>query len=333
MDVERFKRPLRAVRAWPPLNVPVTAAIRAGVRALGRPPGLLSRFLPRVGLVEAPLPDGAILRMWSRADDDVTPQVYWNGWAGHEPETAPLFYDYARTARATFDVGAHVGYFALLAAHANPAGRVYAFEPHPLAHERLTRNSALNHLSNLWCEPLAVGSEEAVAEFFHVSEGIHSSSSLSQDFMESIVDRARLVSSKVDVVALDEYATKQGIDQVDLIKIDTETTEEAVFRGMTSILLKHKPVVFCEILQQSAAEKIEAVLQPFGYRFFLLEGKGPRLCAHISPDPAWRNFCLVPDSRPDPVLAGRSSAGAAPSVESTSAPQFAQGEIPCATQP
>ena len=300
MNVESLKRPLRAARAWPPLNTPLTAACRAGVRALRLPPGRLAGYLPRAGLVEAPLPDGTTLRMWSRADDDVTGQVYWNGWAGHEPEASPLFYDLARTARTTIDVGAHVGYFALLAAHANPSGHVYAFEPHPVVYERLVRNASLNRLENLTCERLAVGREAGSARFFHVRGGIHSSSSLSQDFMESIVDHSRLVSCEVEVVALDGFIAERGIEHVDLVKIDTETTEDAVFVGMTGIIEKHQPVIFCEMLQERAAKIIEDIVQPFGYRFFLLEGGGPVPREHISPHPAWRNFCLVPPSRPDP---------------------------------
>lgn len=300
MNTESVKRQLRAARSWPPLNAPLTTACRAGIRALGLPPGPLARFLPRAGLVETPLPNGSRLRMWSRADDDVTGQVYWKGWTGHEPEASPLYYELARTARTTIDVGAHVGYFALLAAHANPSGSVYAFEPHPGVYERLSRNTALNQLGNLTCERLALGSEAGKAQFFHVRGGIHSSSSLSQGFMESIVDHSRLVSCEVDVVTLDGFVAQRGIDHVDLVKIDTETTEDPVFLGMTQILEEHQPVIFCEILQDRAARIIEDIVRPLGYRFFLLEGHGPVACEHMSPDPAWRNFCLVPESRPDP---------------------------------
>ncbi len=301
VDVELLKRPLRAVRAWPPLNVPVTAGLRACLRALGRPPGLLSRFLPRVGGVDAALPDGRTLLMWSRADDDVTPQVYWKGWAGHEPEASTCFYEFARSARCTLDVGAHVGYFALLAAHANPSGTVYAFEPHPLAYERLVRNTALNDLHNLSCERVAVGSERGTAPFFHLREGLHSSPSLSREFVESIMDRSRLVSSEVDVVALDEFVAQRGVNHVDLVKIDTETTEDEVLAGMRHVLERDTPVIFCEVLHERTGRSIEEMVRPLGYRFFLLQPDGPVPSDRISPHPSWRNFCLVPPSRPDPA--------------------------------
>ena len=296
-DVEILKRPLRSIRSWPPLNHLLTAGGRAALQTGGWSAGPLPRLLPRAGLVESPLPDGKVLRMWSRADDDVTPQVYWNGWAGHEPETSTLFYERARSARTTIDIGAHVGYFALLAGHANSAGDVYAFEPHPLVYERLTRNTALNDLGNVSCQQLAVGNKGGVARFYYARGGINSSSSLSQRFMESIVVNSRLESSEVHVVSLDDFVDERHIADVDLVKIDTETTEGDVFEGMVRTLRRDEPIVFCEVLQSSAGGVIERILDDFAYRYFLLTDKGPMRRAHVLPEPPWRNFYLVPESR------------------------------------
>ena len=297
MDVEDLKRPLRALRGWPPLNIPITSAFRTGVRRLGRPPGRLARYLPRVGLIDTPLPDGTQLRMWSLADDEITSAVYWNGWNGHEPETASLFYDRARTARTTLDIGAHVGYFGLLAAHANPNGTVYAFEPHPLVYERLSRNVSLNHLPNMLCIPVAVGSETGEADFFHIEgSGIPSSSSLSREFMESISKPARVVSSKVEVVSVDSFLEQRGVTGVDLVKMDTEATEDTVIQGMTRTLERDHPTLFCEILDETAAEAVESLLEPFGYRFYLSSDNGLVQSRHITPHPSWRNYCFIAGS-------------------------------------
>ena len=56
-------------------------------------------------------------------------QVFWQGWAGHEPETTTLFFALAQKVNSIIDVGDYVGYYALLAAHANPAAKVLALEP------------------------------------------------------------------------------------------------------------------------------------------------------------------------------------------------------------
>jgi hypothetical protein len=65
--------------------------------------------------------------------------LFWRGWDGDEPETSPFFFDCPRASRLTLDIGANVGYFALLAPNANPNGHVHAFEPLLKVHERLAQ--------------------------------------------------------------------------------------------------------------------------------------------------------------------------------------------------
>jgi FkbM family methyltransferase len=217
-----------------------------------------------------------------------------------------LFFDLARSARIVLDIGAHVGYFALLAAHANRDGKVYAFEPLPRVYERLQRNVALNKVPNLTCLPLAVGAESGVAEFFHVSRGIPSTSSLSREFMEEIYDlqleqqkalHSRLTSCQVDVVTIDEFLTEDENRMVDLVKLDTETTEDAALRGMAHTIEQSRPVIVCEILKDRAANLIEDLLRPLGYQYFLLTASGPAARARITPEFPWFNHVFSPEER------------------------------------
>jgi FkbM family methyltransferase len=288
----RIKAAARALVTWAPLNRIVTGTLRALLPARARRHPLLARYAPRAGEVAAALPDGRTLRMCSRGDDEISSAVFWQGWAGHEPETAQPFYDLAGRARVTLDIGAHVGYFALLAAHANPAGRVYAFEPLARVRERLERNVALNAAANVTCVPLAVGSPAGTAEFFHVRHGIPSSSSLSQRFMQSIVPSEQLTSTTVDVVEVDAFVQAHALDAVDLVKVDTETTEAAVFRGMFATLRRDRPDVVAEVLDDEVAAAIEAQLAGLDYAFFQLTEAGPQRREHIRPDARWRNFLL-----------------------------------------
>lgn len=286
-----LKSGVKRVRSWPALNIPATTGLRSVLARTGRAaPDSLVRYLPRAGVVEAPLPDGQTLRLWSKADDDIANAVFWRGWSGHEPETSPHFYELARSARVTLDVGAHVGYFSLLAAFANPAGQVHAFEPLPAVRERLERNVALNGLQNVSVHSAALADRRGRAEFFHVPDSIPSSSSLSRSFMESIVDKDRLAVADVEVVTTDEFLAERGVTGIDLVKIDTEATEDAVLRGMVETLRRDGPAVVCEVLEDGPAEGIEAVLRPLGYRFSLLTPDGRRRCERVTPHPTWRNF-------------------------------------------
>lgn len=292
----RARRGLRTIVTWPPVNRIVTGALRAALPERARHHPALARFLPRAGLVEATLPDGRVLRMRSRGDDDIASELFWRGWACHEPETTKVFYELAGSARVVLDVGAHVGYFALLAAHANPRASVFAFEPMARVRARLEDNIALNR-STVSCEPVALGGAPGSADFFHTRNGIPSSSSLAEGFMRSIVEHGELTSSTVEVLTGDDFVQTRGLEGVDLVKIDTETTEAAVLEGLRQTLRRDRPHIVCEVLDATVAADVEALLRPLGYEFFALTASGPVRRDHIRPDPRWRNFLFAPGPR------------------------------------
>lgn len=127
------------------------------------------------------------------------------------------------------DVGANWGYFTLAAAHAvGDAGRVIALEPDPRMHAELAGNVARNGIRNV--------AVLAVAAFDRAGEATLSG------YAEE--DRNRGVSSlvaapsadalrfTVRTAALDDLLDAEGVDAVDLVKIDVEGAEELVVRGM-----------------------------------------------------------------------------------------------------
>jgi FkbM family methyltransferase len=248
----------------------------------------LVRHLPRVGSVAADLPNGRRLHLWSRGDDWISNQVFWRGWAGHEPETTNLFFSLAQKANVTVDVGAYVGYYSLLAAHANPTARVLALEPLAAIHARLLKHVWLNGLSNIECLMVAAGAREEVAMFYHQPHDLPTSSSLSGDFMAGVED---LVATPIPVVTVDRLIRDRAIPRLDLVKIDTESTEPAVLDGMRRTLERDRPWIVCEVLKGRGAEELlEPILKPLGYRFYLLTPDGPLNKAKIEGHPQWLNY-------------------------------------------
>ena len=305
---------LAGVRSQPIINRPITTVVRAASRVVGFEPYWhmrLMRHLPRTGLIEASLPGGRTLRMWSEGDDDIASAVYYKGWSGYEPETSELFFDHARTANVILDIGAHVGYFALLAAHANHSSSVFAFEPHERVYERLVQNCRLNDAHNCTCARVAIGSSNGEAELVRIAakacrspkDLIPTSSSLSREFMESIVDARKLESAPVNEMTIDEFVSRRRLPTVDLVKVDTEGTEDAVLRGMSETLARDRPTIFCEVLIGRVGSRVESVLQPLDYSYYLLTDRGAQARAHIRPEAPWRNYMLVPsamDARREP---------------------------------
>ena len=286
-----MKTLLRRVRVSQPLNFVTTSATRAVLSALRLESDFVVKHLHRAGTVRCKLPNGRSLVLWSRGDDWVSNRLYWLGLAGYEPETVPVFLRHAATARVVLDIGAYVGFYTLLAAHANPQAAVYAFEPHPDAHPRLVRNVSLNRLTNVECFSVAAGDVAGAATLWGVTSELPTSSSLSRDFM-NVNGAVRGI--HVEVVRLDEFLGDRGVQGVDLIKIDTESTEPEVLRGMAETLRRDRPAIVCEVLAgRETAAALEDLLGPLGYRFWLLTPDGPRREARVCGHPEWLNYLFT----------------------------------------
>lgn len=285
------KKGLKKLRTSQPFNRVTTSTVRAFLTATRLNSEIAIKHLHRVGPVSSKLPNGRTLRLWSKADDWVSNQLYWRGWKGYEPETAPLFFRLATRARVTIDVGAYVGFFAIVAAQANPDGLVYAFEPLAEPYQRLRRNVALNQLANVTCIPSAVGDAEGMAEFYHVPIDMPCSSSLSFEFMRSA---GELRSCQVPVTTLDAFAQENCLNYVDLVKIDTESTEPDVLRGMAETIRRHRPHIICEVLKGRGSENaVDELVRSFGYSCYHLRPEGPILRDRVEGHPSWLNYLFT----------------------------------------
>ena len=285
----RAKAALKRLRSSQPFNFLATSTVRALLRLSGTESQAVIRHLHRVGRVECRLPNGRSLRLWSLGDDWVSNQVFWRGWKAYEPETTPWFFRLASRSRTTIDVGAYVGFFTLLAAHANPSGRVIALEPHPQAFARLLRSVALNELDNVECVNAAASEVGGDGTLWSVASALPTSSSLSDAFMAPHSPS----SIPVRCTTLDSLVAAQSLQGVGLVKIDTETTEPAVLKGMRQTIARDRPSIICEVLPAAEKGAIEAVLDPHGYRYYHLRPEGPIREERLTGHPEWFNHLCV----------------------------------------
>jgi FkbM family methyltransferase len=232
-------------------------------------PSWLIRHLPRHGLVAVDLPGGVRIRLWSRGDDYITSRLWWMGMEGYEKETVTPFLRFVAQAHTVLDVGAYTGYYALAAAATNPQARVFAFEANPRVAARLGRNLDLNPDLSITVIQLAVGSAKGTAEFHLGAPGLALSSSLAP--MWKGLHR----SIPVAVTDLDSFVTEWGLTQVDVIKIDVEAVEDEVIQGMSSLLLRDRPVLFLEVLPGQEQARLSTTLRDLDYEFYYLTFAGP----------------------------------------------------------
>jgi FkbM family methyltransferase len=281
------KRVLKLLRTSQPFNAIATASVRTVLDAIGVKSEWVIRHVHRSGTVSSRLPNGRVLKLRSHGDDWVSNQVYWRGWDGYEPETTRVFFRLAELANVVVDVGAYVGFFSLLAARANDNSRVFAFEPLPAVHSRLESNIRLNQTSNIEPIKAAVGDSEGEADFFHLPDGLPTSSSLSREFMNHVTSHC----SRVPVRCLDAFAREKELDRIDLIKIDAESTEPKVLSGAIEVLRRDRPNIICEVLAGRVdGWEIEAILKPLGYRYYLLTPTGPEPQDAIHGHPELLNY-------------------------------------------
>jgi FkbM family methyltransferase len=139
------------------------------------------------------------------------------------------------------DIGANIGYFALLAAAlVGPAGQVYAFEPNPDNCRMMEMSIEANCFDNIRLFPFAVAEEK---QQFNLDVGGTNSNGRIIDFSPEAVP-GQATPLLVEAVVLDE--TLPNLERVDVIKLDVEGAEPRAWQGMQQIINKFRPILVFE---------------------------------------------------------------------------------------
>jgi FkbM family methyltransferase len=147
----------------------------------------------------------------------------------YESQTTSLFEQILKPGMVVVDVGAHVGYFSLIAARqVGPTGRVFAFEPDPINYELLQRNIELNGYTNVTAVNAAVADVVGSRTLFQTALDSGRHSTYHHGLPES-------GSVEVDTWTLDAFLETKDWPPVDLVKVDVEGAEVDVLNGMTGL--------------------------------------------------------------------------------------------------
>jgi FkbM family methyltransferase len=160
----------------------------------------------------------------------------------YEPYETELILRQVKKGDVVIDVGANVGYYTVLLANkVENTGRVYAFEPDETNFAILKKNIEADKLKNVVLIKAAVGSknEEKILYKSKDNFGDHKLVKIPLGSADSPFEERE----KVKVIKLDDYFKNEKID---LIKVDTQGWEPAVFEGAKKIIEKNKPTIFFE---------------------------------------------------------------------------------------
>jgi FkbM family methyltransferase len=160
-------------------------------------------------------------------------KYYWTGT--YEREVQDAFKALLLPGDVVWDIGAHIGFFTLLAARlVGPDGEVHAFEPNPAAHARLSANARLNKFENVRFHHLALSGSNDTAVLH-----IHQEASMSS--LHPVAETRATLSVLCRTV--DELV--QATSSVpDVMKIDVEHAELDVLRGGGQLIKRGVTVIF-----------------------------------------------------------------------------------------
>jgi len=185
----------------------------------------------------------------------VSPMRFFKGT--YEKEQAAMFTKTIRRGDIVYDIGAHFGFYSLIASRAvGNQGRVYAFEPDPYNCNVLRQHVLLNKITNVTLIPAAISHRCGKSKFTYGSgTGI---GHLSEQGEEGDIE--------VDTFSIDQLIREKVILPPNVIKIDVEGAEMSVLKGASHTINLHCPIIFVSIHEASRSEEIDAMREFVNYR-------------------------------------------------------------------
>ncbi len=160
-----------------------------------------------------------------------------------------------------FDLGAHFGYFTLLAHKlVGSSGKIISFEPSPVPLNYLRKNIKLNKIENVTIVPMLVFDKKGELNFYFSGFG-GTKSSLKKCSELPFVKKIRGIN-------LDDYCMEENMEP-NFVKIDIEGAELLAIKGFQKILRQKEIKILLElhpkILGSSDIKKLVNLFGDLGY--------------------------------------------------------------------
>jgi natural product biosynthesis luciferase-like monooxygenase protein/FkbM family methyltransferase len=188
------------------------------------------------------------------------------------------------------DVGANIGFFSLFVHQRSQGARVFAFEPFPATFDALKANVDLYGLDvRLFNRGVADRSGSAEFTFYPnapglsgrfagTAEDVAENRALILDWLETsgleipleqvdeaIREHLRTETFAVELVSLSDVIREQGIEHVDLLKVDAEKSEADILAGLSAEDWAKIDQVVLEVHSDELLEKVSGMLRAHGF--------------------------------------------------------------------
>lgn len=234
--------------------------------------------------------------------ETVSAEIFAHG--AYEPELSAFFLRHLKPGQTFVDVGAHIGYFSLLASFmVGEKGRVASIEPCERTSWRLIRNLMAFKQSKV--HRVAAWNKETKLSLIDYGSLYSAFNSIGDRRIHESSPTVEGKSFEVRAVALDEFFAEISLIP-DFIKIDAESAEIQVLEGLASTLREIRPILTIEVGDYShllkkgipsSTEVLEMVMK-YGYVCFSANLDG--LKKHVLKEVGsydYSNIIAVPSER------------------------------------
>jgi len=186
------------------------------------------------------------------------------------------------------DIGANIGIMTVPLAQKAVNGKVFSFEPMPQNLKALKRVIKYYKLKNVTVFETALGSEPGELKMIMpIIDNVKMQGLCHFDNNET--EKGERFT--LPVQKLDDISELQAAKAIGGIKIDVENFEFEVLTGAKNLLLKHKPIIYCELwANEKRTLTLNYLTNEIGYTVKIYDGE--KLVPYTNQEAM--NFFLVP---------------------------------------
>lgn len=197
-------------------------------------------------------------------------QVFWRG--SYSSDELHALGNLLSQDSVFLDIGANLGVFTLFAAKRTPLGQVWAFEPVTAVFNKLSANVQLNKFSRVHLIKSALSDTEQQRDI-HIPTLPFKDGSFNEGISSFFRNLDQGRQESVRVTTLDRFVEQEGLQRIDIMKIDVEGSELSALCGAKQTLSRFHPKIIVEINAETSSmagyesREILNYLQQFGYTF------------------------------------------------------------------
>ena len=231
--------------------------------------------LPPSGTLNIKLANGRNFKLKTNQTNYISRLIFYGGYMNFE--YTGIFVSLIQKINNFYDIGANIGYYSLIGATLNEKLNVTAFEPAAGPWFYFNENVRINQLNNINIEKLALSHKEGEIEFYEVKNPKYKYLKYNlagEGNAGSKTSTGKFTIINAKTTTLDRYVDENEVDNIDLIKIDTEGTEHLILENAGNVLSTMKPIIICETLFNTIEVNLEKLMDSYGYEFYNPSGDG-----------------------------------------------------------